>query len=159
MGSSNMSTVDIQNGFNMVGDLIGIIDSTKSGTTIDNSGANEERAKMKELDAREQAMAEKRQARNTARGMHEENEQGRSARNAEWGGSGLAMGGSAELVRDGRKLKDKQAEDDILFEGDAQARKAMDNGMRSANLFRIETGIAPAKSTLSLGSTLYNKRR
>lgn len=159
MGSNNKNSASIQEGFKMIGNLTDMFSGKSPGTEIDSSGDHEEMAQMAEFDARERALAEEKLAEKKAEDVHVKQEQDRSKRNTEWGQSGLAMSGSKELVRESRQLKDRQDEEDELFEGDMETRETMDKGMREANLFRISRGIAPTRSTLSLGSEPYKYRR
>lgn len=159
MGSNSNNAADFQKGFNMVGDLFGMFDNTSPGTPIDYSGDYEEKAKMKELDAREAAMQEKRRAKLEAQKIHTEQESERAKKNTEWGRSGLADGGSKTLVQEGRRTNAREAEDDVRYEGDKRTGEIMDKGMRNVNLFRIGTGQTPRPTTLSLGSKLYDPRR
>ena len=162
MGMDQQSIGNIQQGLNLAGDVMNMFNAPSSPldeTSDDYTTAAEERAKMTELNARERALAEKRRAKNTAESVHSSQEMERSKRNANWGRSGVTMSGSKELVRESRETKDQQAEDDALFEGEMNARQIMDKGQRDANLFRINNGVTPGQSTLSLGSTLYKYGR
>lgn len=159
MGSNNQNAADIQKGFNMIGDLFTMFDTSKPGTPVDYSGDYEEKATMMELDARERAIKEKQQTRETARGIHAEQEAERARKRTEWGRSGMARSGSSQLVQEARQQESREAEEDALFEGDQRADEIMDKGMRDSNLFRINTGLKPQRSTLSLGSKLYEPWR
>ncbi len=159
MGSNNKNSANIQDGFKMIGNLTDLFSGKSPGTEIDYSGDYEEMAQMAELDARERAIAKERLAKEKAEDVHVKQEHDRSKRNTKWGQSGLTMNGSKELVQESRQLKDRQDEEDELFEGEMESRETMDKGMREVNLFRISKGIAPTRSTLSLGSELYKYRR
>lgn len=159
MGSNNISAGNLQKGFNMADNLFNMFSNSKTGTSVDLSGDFEEQATMMDLDARERAMEEKRAARKQARAIRDEQEKGRSQRTAEWGRSGLAMSGSHKLVSEARRTESKEAEDDVLFQGDMHADRIMAKGMRDSNLFRINNGQAPKRTTLSLGSKLYDNLR
>lgn len=156
---SNFNAKDIQKGFDTAGDLFNMFDNSKPGTDVDYSGDYDEKATMMELDARERAVQEKQRANKTAKAIRAEQEGKRSQMNTEWGRSGLAASGSRELVKEGRRIEGKEMENDMLFEGDRRADTIMDKGLRDTNLFRINTGQTPRRTTLSLGSKLYAPKR
>lgn len=159
MGMNNQNPKIVEQGFSLFEDVLGYALPEEEETTIDYSGDYEERALMMELDAEGRAAAQERTANRQASGAHEEREQERSKRNATWGQSGLVMDGSKELVRDALHHDDLQDEEDIRFEGELQARATRDKGMREANAYRINQGIAPNRSTLSMGSSIYKHGR
>lgn len=159
MGMNKQNSADIQKGFKMLGELVNLAGSSETGTDIDYSGDFEERARMMELDAQERAYAQKLQNDKQARQTHANLESERAKNNTKWGQSGLAMGGSKELIRTARQLEDRQLEEDELFEAEMEENMTMNQGRREANLYRIERGISPRRSTLSLGSSIYKYGR
>ncbi|MEF2230874.1 MAG: hypothetical protein V3571_08095 [Pseudodesulfovibrio sp.] len=114
----------------------------------------EARAGLAEQEAAGDASLRQRQAKRDASAFREQAEQDRAEAHAAWGASNLAMSGSKALVRDSGRLKDRQAEEDLLFQGDLEAQRALNQGRGAANLMRINGGAA-TRSTLALGSKLY----
>ncbi len=159
MGSNSNNTAELQQGLYMASDLINRFGNTSKPSYVEDSKAYEEKAKMKELDARERAMQEKRQAKQAAQTTHAKQEFERSRKTANWGSSGVAASGSRSLVEEGYQTTDREVEDSILYEGDRRAGEIMDKGTRDANLFYINTDQKPRPTTLSLGSKLYDPRR
>lgn len=157
MGMNQQAVQGLQQGLNLFGDVMELANGGQSDSGY--SAASEEQALMMELDAKEQAMAQGRATRKTARKTREEREQGRATQNARWGQSGVAMSGSKALIRDASLHQDTQEEEDILFEGDMAQRGILEKGNRDANMFRINQGGAPKRSTLSMGSSIYDYRR
>ena len=115
----------------------------------------EARAGLTEQDAAADASLAKSRAKREAAEYRDQAERERAGTHAAWGTSNLAMSGSKALVRDGAKTKDRQAEEDLLFEGDQEARRLLNQGRNKANLLRIDGGGSANRSTLALGSKLY----
>lgn len=161
MGSNGMNMAQLHQGFNLAGDLVNTFSSIPAaGKTGAGHGVeNEQRAQMIELEGRDEAMSQRRQARATAADVRAEKEVARGRENANWGQSGLAASGSRSLVQAGRRIGDRQAEEDVLFDGDQRAKKAEKTALRKANVFRIRNGRSTGRTTLSLGSKLYDPWR
>ncbi|MGE4422553.1 MAG: hypothetical protein AB7D39_09665 [Pseudodesulfovibrio sp.] len=116
-----------------------------------------DRAALIETDAAGAAHDTRRRAVQDAAGLREDRERSRSMGAARWGGSGLAMSGSKALIRDADRLKDRQAEEDVLFEGEMNAGAGLRSARNSANMLRIGEDASPARSTLSMGSKIYGR--
>lgn len=159
MGFDQQNTQDWTQGMDMFGDLFDFLGPSEGEQGVDTSGEFEEMARMTELDARQAAMDADSRSKMTASQLHDEKERGRSKRNAEWGQSNIAMSGSKELVRESTELSDKHAEEDMLAEGESGVKEILSEGKRDANIYRIANGLAPSRSTLSLGSTIYDYKR
>lgn len=142
---------------NMVQDGLGLVQDFQKMVGKPSSGNNstEEQAKLMEVDAKRKAWETERHAAGDAEDLRSERERGRSRRAAGWGGSNIAMSGSKALVRDADRIKDRQDEEDVLFEGAADADSALQNGRNSANMLRINSGVSPNRSILSMGSKIY----
>ena len=115
----------------------------------------DEQARMMEIDARDDALDILRKAERTASIVRDDRERNRANSAARWGGSNIAMSGSAQLVRDSQRIKDRQEEEDVLFEGEAQAMSSFRKKRRQADLFRIQNDASPRRTTLSMGSKIY----
>lgn len=159
MGMDTQTVGTLQQGLTLAGDVMGMLGSSNAGVSTGVDGTTEEMARMTELDSREKAEAAKRRARDEARDIRATLEQGRANSTTQWGRSNLAMSGSKTLVRDGLRSAGRQKEEDALFDGQMEADEEMGKGMRNANLFRINNGISPSRSTLSQGSTIYKYGR
>jgi hypothetical protein len=138
--------------FNDVKDYLG--DRQADKAAADNA---EGRAALIETDAAGAAHDQRRRAAKDAAELREERERSRSRGNAGWGGSGLAMSGSKALIRDANRLKDRQDEEDVLFEGEMNAKSGLRSARNQANMLRINEGASPVRSTLSLGSKIYGR--
>jgi len=101
-------------------------------------------------DAAEDASLARRKARRDGAEYRDRAEQERAGTHAIWGASNLAMSGSKALVRDAERQQDRQLEEDILFEGDQEAQRRLNQATR----LRSGGGTAH-RSTLALGSKLY----
>ncbi|WP_316899227.1 hypothetical protein [Pseudodesulfovibrio indicus] len=121
------------------------------------SGNAEAQARLLETDAGADAQDIRRRSVKDAAALREDREKDRAARNTRWGGSNLAMSGSKRLVRDAGRIKDRQDEEDTLFEGEMNARSALRDARTRANLLRINGGGSGNRSTLSLGSSIYGR--
>lgn len=161
MGSNGVNIAQVQRGFDLVGNVVNTFSpmTAEGGVDSERSAEIEEIARMKEFVARQQAHAERRQARVAASDIRKEKEAERAREHANWGRSGLAASGSRSLVQTGNRLDDKQTEDDVLFQGDLRAQETASKGVRDANLFRISKSRPAKRSTLSLGSKLYDPWR
>ena len=115
----------------------------------------ESRAGLAEQDAAADTSLARQRAKGDAADFRDRAERERAGTQAAWGASNLAMSGSKKLVRDGAKRRDRQAEEDLLFEGDQEARRLMNQGRNRANMLRIDGGGRATRSTLALGSKLY----
>jgi hypothetical protein len=115
------------------------------------------RAALLETDASGEAHDIRRQAEQDAERLRDERERSRSMGRARWGGSNLAMSGSKALIRDANRLKDRQDEEDVLFEGELKADSRRRAARNQANMLRIDNGVSPVRSTLSLGSRIYGR--
>lgn len=159
MGMNNQNPQLVEQGFNLFEDVLGYALPEENNRGTDYANDFEERAMMMELDAEGRAAAQERDASREARDTREFLEKERAKSNATWGQSGLAMSGSKELVRDAQHHNDLQDEKDVIFQGQQEARATRDKGMREANTYRINQGIAPNRSTLSMGSSIYKYGR
>ncbi|EGB15160.1 hypothetical protein DND132_1954 [Pseudodesulfovibrio mercurii] len=140
--------------FDDVTDFLGERNSEKGA-----SDRAEARAGLIETDAAGTAHDLRRRAEQDAARLREDREHSRSLDNARWGGSGLAMSGSTALVRDANRLKDRQDEEDVLVEGERNARSALNSARNQANMLRINEGGSADRSILSLGSKIYGRSR
>lgn len=159
MGMDQQSIGFLQEGINLAGDVMGMVNATSGRSSDDGSAMVEERARMMELDARSGAHSAQQRARLRSEDLRDQREAERGRQQTRWGQSNLAMSGSKALVREGRQVEDRQDEDDERFQGDMEAEEALRQGRRQANLFRIGNGVSPSRSTLSLGSTIYKYGR
>ena len=115
------------------------------------------RAGLIETDAKGEARELKRRAAQEAAGLREDRARERGANNARWGGSGLAMSGSKALIRDADRLRDRQDEEDALFEGEMAAKARLRTARDRADSLRGSGGVPPVRSILSLGSKIYGR--
>nr|WP_321513430.1 hypothetical protein [uncultured Pseudodesulfovibrio sp.] len=147
--------------FTMVQEGLGLVRDFQHMTSNSSSGdeANEETAKLRETEAKRKSWETRRHAENTAEDLRSARERGRSRRSAGWGGSNLAMSGSKELVQDADRIKDRQDEEDVLFEGAVDADSVLQDGRNNANMLRINSGGSPKRSILSMGSKIYGTGR
>lgn len=157
MGMDKNTTGMLQQGVDLVGDIMSFTSGTGDGSSAYANEAHQ-RGLLSETEAKGEAQDIQRTAKKDANQLRSLRENVRSKRTTNWGGSNLAMSGSKKLVRDGHRTKDNQAEDDVLFEGQMEADKVMQNSRHKANLLRINSGAAPVRSTLSLGSSIYTRR-
>jgi hypothetical protein len=151
MDAQTMGT--LQQGIDLVGDFVSL--ANEPGNDNPYGPEAEAGARLAEQDAREEAWDRKQAARDEAADYRESAEKDRSGRRAEWGRSNLALSGSRQLVDRADRLKDRQEEDDILFQGDQDVRSALDRGRRRADMLRINNNADRTGTTLSLGSKLY----
>lgn len=153
MGMDQQGIGALKQGMHMAGQLVDLV----NGSDADDTAADLARANagLAEQDARASAHDQQQAARQQAAAFREKAEQERAGQHAEWGASNLAMSGSKRLVHDSARLKDNQAEQDILFQGDQAARDTLNQGRNRANLLRINGGASADGSTLALGSKLY----
>jgi hypothetical protein len=149
---NDASTQVLQQGMDLFGDVTDFL----GGRTGGNKPAAD-RAALLETDAAGDAHDLKRRSEQDAAKLREERERTRSRSAAGWGGSGLAMTGSKALIRDADRLKDRQAEEDVLFEGEQDAESRLRTARSRANMLRIDESLAPVRSTLSLGSKIYGR--
>jgi hypothetical protein len=158
MGMNQGTVGALQQGVDMVGDVMNVANGMYSGRSV---AANEAREKggILELDAKGNALDMQQRAAKDAQRLRLAREDGRAKRNTGWGASNLAMSGSKKLIRESSRIKDAQAEDDILFAGQMEADEMTRDGRHKANLLRINGGSAPVRSTLLLGSKIYGPRR
>jgi len=142
---------------NMVQDGLGLVQDfqKKMGNSSSGDNSSEEQARLREVEAKRKAWETQRHAAGEAEDLRSERERGRSRRTAGWGGSNLSMSGSKQLVRDADRMKDRQDEEDVLFEGAADANSILQDDRNSANMLRINSGGAPKRSILSMGSKIY----
>ncbi len=152
--NSDQATQAISQGMDMIEDLTGRMSRDR-----DEADAARGQARLLETDARGEAHDAQRRAAMEARRLRRENERDRSAERARWGGSNLDMSGSKTLVRDARRLQDRQEEDDVLFEGQQSAESILGSARNRANMLRINSGASANRSILSLGSSIYGPRR
>lgn len=124
---------------------------------IARGGEYDEKARMMELDAIDDAMLLHWENTEEARKTHEELEEGRAKARTEWGQSGLAMSGSRKMVLEGQTDRDMEAEANQAFLDDQEEQAILDEGLREANRYRINRG-RRVGTTLSLGSTIYKNR-
>jgi len=153
--ASTQSMQTLQQGLDLfkdVTDFLGDRTAEKSG----NSEA-ENRAALIETDAAGEAQDLRRRAEQDADEIRETREQARGAAGARWGGSNLAMSGSKALIRDAKRLQDRQEEEDALFEGEMNARSRLHAANKQANMMRIADGGSPSRSILSQGSKIYGR--
>lgn len=154
MGIDQGTVGMLQQGVNMVGDIV----NPTGGNASVYAGEADQRGLLSEAETKGDALDARRMAQKEARAQRDLRENIRSKRTMEWGGSNLAMSGSKQLVKQGQRTKDIQAEEDILFEGQMKADSILAAGRNKANLLRINGGDAPKRSTLSLGSKIYSRR-
>lgn len=157
MGIDQQTAGILQQGVDLAGDIMGLANRPMDGSSA-MAWEADARARLAETDAKGDALDVQRKTKKEARAIRAEGERMRSKRNASWGGSNLAMSGSRKLVADGSRIKDRQAEDDMLFEGQMDANRILNEGRHRGNLFRINGEGAPERSTLSLGSKIYSRR-
>ncbi len=159
MGMDQQMVGNIKQGIDMVEDVMGRFNRPDNNSASRYSAEAEANAGLRETQARAKARDIQHDALSDARNLREAREQNRSRRNAGWGQSGLAMSGSKALVRDGNRFKDRQDEADVLFEGDQAAQDALQSGRQAGNMFRINGGGTPRRTTLALGSKIYKQGR
>jgi hypothetical protein len=152
---NNASTQVLQQGMDLFSDVTDFL-GDRTGSSKAGPSA-EDRAALIETDAAGEAHDLKRRSGQDAARLREEGERSRSRGAAGWGGSGLAMSGSKALIRDADRLKDRQAEEDVLFAGDQDARSRLRAARNQANMLRIGEKASPARSILSLGSKIYGR--
>ena len=153
MGMDQNALGVMQQGVDLFGQIQGVMNGQPK--TPDYAKQADEQGRLMELNAGDDALDVRRKAKRSAAGLRDERERARSRSTASWGGGNLAMSGSKRLVRDGQRTKDLQDEEDVLFEGEAQAQSALNDGRRRANLFRIQNNADPVRSTLSMGSKIF----
>jgi len=158
MGMDQGTVGALQKGIGLVGDFMSLANGADDGWSAD-TGETDEKGRMLEIDAKGDALDVQRRAGKDAKILRSAQEGGRAKRNTGWGASNLAMSGSKELIREAGRAKDAQAEEDVLFDGQVEADGILREGRRKANLFRINGGVSPVRSTLLLGSKIYGPRR
>ena len=158
MGMDQKSIGMLQQGLGFVENFVSQVNGTNEQGGMLETAANEQGG-MLEIDAKGKALDAQGRARKNAKDVRSQQEGIRARRNTGWGKSNLAMSGSKKLVRDGGRIKDHQAEEDILFEGQVDADEILNDGRHRANMLRIDGGATPMRSTLSLGSKIYGPRR
>ena len=152
---NDASTQVLQQGVDLFGEVTDLLGRR---TGVNNAAASaKDRAALLETDAAGDAHDARRQSAREAARLREEREQGRSRGNAGWGGSGLAMSGSKALIRDAQRLRDRQAEEDVLFEGEQNAESGLRSARHRADMLRIGGNASPGRSILSLGSKIYGR--
>ncbi|WP_319582947.1 hypothetical protein [uncultured Pseudodesulfovibrio sp.] len=152
---NDASTQVLQQGVDLFSDVTDFL-GQRTGTRRTSPSA-EDRAVLLETDAAGAAHDVRRQSARDAARLREDRERERSRGNAGWGGSGLDMSGSRAIIRDAERLQDRQDEEDVLFEGEQDARTGLRSARNRANMLRIgETGSAE-RSILSLGSKVYGR--
>jgi len=144
------SPQNLEQGISLLDGLTGYLGGQK-----DNQA--DARAGLIETDAAGTAHDTRRRAETDAAVLREDRERARSKENTRWAGSNLAMSGSKALIRDADRLKDRQAEEDVLFEGEMNARSGLRSARNQANMLRIGEKTSPARSILSLGSKIYGR--
>jgi hypothetical protein len=149
------STQVLQQGVDLFGDVTDFLGDRNSRNAASSNA--EDRAALIETDAAGAAHDARRRAEQDAAALRDERERSRSRGNAGWGGSGLAMSGSKALIRDADRFKDRQAEEDFLFEGEMNARSALRSARSRANMLRTGEGASPVRSILSMGSKIYGR--
>jgi len=154
MGMDQQGAAALKQGLNLTRDFMGLVNNG-SDTGSDGSDLAEAQARLTEQDAMGEAHDRRRQAKEAAADYRDTAEHRRAADHASWGASGLAMSGSKQIINQSQRLKDGQAEDDILFRGDQDAQSTLNQARNRANLTRIGNGSSANRSTLSLGSKLY----
>lgn len=157
MGFDQSNTQDMTKGIGLVGDLFDFFGQSGGDTVVDTSGEAEESARIMELDARQQAMVVADQNKEQADAVHAETERARAKRNARGGASNIAMSGSRKLVNESRELSERHDEEDGLVDGEREVSRILSKGKRKANLYRISGGLAPTRTILTLGSSIYDK--
>ncbi|BCS88866.1 hypothetical protein [Pseudodesulfovibrio sediminis] len=153
MGMNQQTAQMFQQGLGFVQDL----QEMSGGMTTDKAKASAQ-AGLVEVQARSDAWDSQQDAAGKAQEIREAREQERGKENTSWGGANLTMSGSKKLIRDARRIKDRQAEEDALFDGDLEAETLLEQGQQRANALRINSGGAPERSILSLGSKIYGAR-
>lgn len=153
MGNTT-SPQTLQQGVSLFNDVTDFLGARTAGQSPANA---EERARLIETDAEGEARDIRRRAEQDAARLREDQEHARAGNNAEWGGSGLAMSGSKALIRDADRLKGRQDEEDILFDGEKDARSRLRSANNRANMLRIGGDASPRRSILSLGSKIYGR--
>lgn len=133
----------------------GLIQDIAGDITQNQSNPADDQAKMMETEARSNAWNVQQGAKKDAGELRAKREMGRAHSTAGWGGSNLAMSGSKKLIRNSQRLKDRQAEEDVLFQGQADADAILADGRQKGNMLRINSGSSPNRSTLSMGSKIY----
>lgn len=151
------STQVLQQGVDLFSDVTDFL-GRRSGRQETDSSARD-RAALIEADAAGAAHDTRRRSERDAAGLRDERERARSRGNAGWGGSNLAMTGSKALIRDAERLKDRQAEEDVLFEGEKDAESRLRAARSRANTLRMGDSVSAVRSTLSLGSKIYGRNR
>jgi len=149
----NQQTAQVlQNGLGFVQDLQALTDNSATANAKDRAG-------VEETEARKRSWEASQEAKRNAERIRNEGEKRRGRENTSWGGANLAMSGSKEIVRDAGRIQDLQEEDDTLYEGQSDAETILDEGRQRANILRINSGVSPQRSTLSMGSQIYGTRK
>lgn len=148
MGMDKQVIGNLQKGVDL---LHGFTDVTNQGV----DGATEDKARLMEVNAQQQAHATRRSARQQADAYSENAEARRASSHASWGKSNLAMSGSKALVGRAQKNQDKAREGDIRFEGDQAAKQQIAEGEASADALRNPKRTPLDQSILTLGSNIF----
>jgi hypothetical protein len=152
MGTNSTQPLDtLEQGFGLFNDFQQRINSRSKGD-------NSVQARLWETEAKGNVHDIRRKAVKDGQALREDREKNRSSHNTKWGGSNLAMSGSKKLIRDAERIQDRQDEEDVLFQGEMDARGALNDARRRSNLLRINSGLPADRSTLSLGSKIYGTR-
>ncbi|MEZ7198300.1 hypothetical protein [Pseudodesulfovibrio karagichevae] len=152
---NDASTQTLEQGMDLFSNVTDFLGGRIGGNKAASTAGD--RAALLETDAAGDAHDLKRRSERDAAKFRGERERTRARGNAGWGGSGLDMSGSKALIRDADRLKDLQAEEDVLFDGERNAESRLRTARSQGNLLRIDEGLAPVRSTLSLGSKIYGR--
>jgi len=156
MGMDQGTLGFLQQGVDLAGDVMSLVNQPDDGSS-EVAAIADEKGLLMEADAKADAREAQRQAKKEAARLRGDREALRGKANADWGGANLAMSGSRKLVKDANSIKDLQDEQDVLFEGQADADAILRTGRNNANMLRINGGATPRRSTLSLGSSIYSR--
>ncbi len=155
MGMDQQTAASLQKGVGLANDFMDLVNGSADSGQPDYSAQAEANAMLVKQDTAESAYDQKQAAKKEAAIYRETAEQKRAGSHTNWGKSNLAMSGSKQLIRQSERLKDTQAEDDLLFQGDQQVQSTLNQGRHKGNLLRINGEATANNTTLSLGSKLY----
>ena len=153
MGMDKQTAGTIQQGLDLFGDFADLVNDSDNSTPY--AAEAEANARLTEQDALSTAWDQQQAAGKNASEYRATAEKDRSSQHANWGKSNLAMSGSKQLIDRSSRVRDRQAEDDILFQGDQDVRLTLNKGRRQGNMLRINNNASANGTTLSLGSKLY----
>ena len=154
MGTNSVQSMDVlEQGIGMFRDL-----HQRNGAWQTGDDTSDIRAGQLEDQARGDARDIRRKATAEAESLREAREKARARHHTGWGGSNLTMSGSKQLIREAVRTRDEQDEEDVLFEGEMGARAELRDARNRADRIRISSGGKPRRSTLSLGSKIYQTR-